>query len=223
DMYVPLAVGGDGGAPVVGPVGRDRLLAVPLAVLEAGDEDLEVAVAPALPGDPHGPAGVRGQDGMEVGPRVAADPRDLRPGAVGAAGPRGVAAVVDVVVVLDALAPGEVEDALAVAADRRPPEVEARGGHVEAGAPGLAVEGLEAQLVAVAGGDEFVEVTAQHALVDERLALLELVVDEPDLAVGGAGQGRVVVLGLGAGQADRGVGPHHGELAVEVELRSEER
>src|SRR5262249_6469663 len=81
DMDAPLAVGGDGRAPVVGRARRDdpRLAAVAPSALGC-DEDLVVVVAPALPGEPDGPLRIgRGHD-VEVRALRIGDADDVGPG-----------------------------------------------------------------------------------------------------------------------------------------------
>jgi hypothetical protein len=116
-------------------------------------EDLVIAVAPALPGEPDGSLRVGRADDVEVGTRVVRDAPDVRPGAVAAAARREGTGV-DVPVAVALLRPGDVDGPLAVNRDGRPPDVEASVGDVQRGVPGLAVEPAQLDAVAVLGRDE---------------------------------------------------------------------
>src|SRR5207248_4365677 len=122
DVDVALAVGGDGGAPVVGlALGEDARLLPRVAVRLGAEHDVEVVLTPRLPGEPDDAGRVGGGDDVEVRAGVAGDAGDPGPPPRAAAPAGGVAAVDDLPVAVHLLRPRDPDDAVAVHRHRRPP------------------------------------------------------------------------------------------------------
>jgi len=133
--------------------------------------------------------------------------------------PRREAAVPQRPAAVVLLAPGDVDDALAVHGDGRPPHVHTGAGHVHRRQPRLAVEVPELDLVAVAGRLQFLERPGLDALLHQRPAGRVRDRRHPVGAVPAAGQGGVVVLGGRAGQPHFRLLPFDRHLAVEFHFR----
>jgi hypothetical protein len=187
-------------------------------------QNVEVILAPRLPGQPDRAGSVGGGDDVKIGAGSVRQTNDIGPGA-GIAGPgaRRVTAIANLPVAVDLLAPRYPHVALAIDGHGRTPDAQAVRRRFQGRLPHLAVEAPQQDLIAVVLRLQFLESAGLDALHDNRPARLIGDISQPDRTVLALGRGGIIVLGLRSRQTQSRLLALHGNLSVQVALAVADR